>query len=123
MCRLTTLQLLRPIYPGTFHNVKQNLFNVVLVMDLSQITSLNYIAVTVNNLIQRGIPLRIGIVPSIETEDGELRWKSWRLAMLIESLGRKMAGLFYHLIKNIGRSKTMGLISRVCEVPHSYATG
>lgn len=63
-------QLLAPVYPGQFHNVKQNLFNVVTVVDLSQSSTLNFIAGAVSNIIRRGFPFRFGIVPIVETEDG-----------------------------------------------------
>ena len=64
-------QLLRPVYPGQFHNVKQNLFNVVIVADLSQTTALHFITNTMNMIIQRGFPFRFGVVPISETEAGQ----------------------------------------------------
>ncbi|KAG5641244.1 hypothetical protein DXG03_005668 [Asterophora parasitica] len=60
--------LLRPAYHG-FPSVKLNLFNIILVLDLSQITSLNFIAGHMANIINRDLPLRFGLVPIVETED------------------------------------------------------
>ncbi|KAJ7513036.1 glycosyltransferase family 24 protein [Mycena galericulata] len=88
--------LLRPIYPGQFHNIKLNLFNTVLVLDLSQPTSLQTITGSVASIIARSFPFRFGIVPLTETEDGA-----------------KMARLFYYLVKNYGRKRTMGFLQQV----------
>ena len=65
-------QLLRQVYPGQFHSVRQNLVNVVLVADLSKTASLNFLAAPVNNIITRGFPIRFGLVPDIETEEGTI---------------------------------------------------
>ena len=70
---------MRQVYPGQFHNIKQNLVNVVLVADLSQTSTLRYIAGPVNTIITRGFPIRFGFVPSVETEDGELLYPSFFL--------------------------------------------
>ncbi|OBZ72146.1 UDP-glucose:glycoprotein glucosyltransferase, partial [Grifola frondosa] len=64
--------LLRPLYPGQFPSIKLNLFNVILAVDLSQSSSLNFIAVTVSNLIERNFPFRWGVVPLVETDEGAI---------------------------------------------------
>lgn len=64
-------QMMRPLYPGQFHHIKLNLLNVVLVLDLSQLSSLNFVANVVSNIINRGFPFRFGVVPMVESEDGE----------------------------------------------------
>ncbi|KZT24849.1 glycosyltransferase family 24 protein [Neolentinus lepideus HHB14362 ss-1] len=91
--------MLRPIYPGSYHNVKLNLWNVVLVMDLSQTSSLNFLSSTVSNIIQRNFPFRFGVVPAVESEEG-----------------KKMARLFYWLVKNYGRAKTMGFMRKISQL-------
>ncbi|KAL5522625.1 hypothetical protein ACEPAG_8642 [Sanghuangporus baumii] len=91
--------LLRQLYPGQFHNVKQNLINIVLVADLSQTATLNFIAGPVNNIISRGFPIRFGVVPTVETEDA-----------------KKMARLYYYMIDTFGRAKTMGFLSQVGQI-------
>lgn len=63
-------QLLRQVYPGQFHSVRQNLVNVVLVVDLSKTSALNFLAAPVNNIITRGFPVRFGIVPDVQSEEG-----------------------------------------------------
>ncbi|EJD40203.1 hypothetical protein AURDEDRAFT_70440 [Auricularia subglabra TFB-10046 SS5] len=81
--------LRRPMFPGQFPHIKQNLWNVILALDLSQSASLNFIAGSVSNIIQRNFPFRWGIVPLIESDNAA-----------------KAARLFYYLIDNYGRAKT-----------------
>ncbi|KAJ6586424.1 glycosyltransferase family 24 protein [Mycena vulgaris] len=88
--------MLRPLYPGQFHNIKLNLFNVVLVLDLSQPSSLQTITGAVASIIGRNFPFTFGIVPISETEDGA-----------------KMARLFYHSVREYGRKRTMGFLQKV----------
>lgn len=87
---------MRPTYPGQIPVTRLNLFNVVLVMDLSQSSSLYYIAGTVANIINRAFPVRFGIVPSIESEGGA-----------------RMAKIFNYLVDNYGRARTMVFIKKV----------
>ncbi|KAF8524348.1 UDP-glucose:Glycoprotein glucosyltransferase-domain-containing protein [Hysterangium stoloniferum] len=92
--------MLRPVYPGQFHHVKRNLFNTVLVLDLSQRSSLGWITNPVANIIQRGFPFRFGVVPIVETEEGI-----------------KAARLFYYLVKVYGRSKTLNYMKMLVQTP------
>lgn len=59
------------MYPGQLPSVKINLFNVILVLDLSQSSSISFIASAVSPIINRGFPFHFGVVPIIETEDGK----------------------------------------------------
>lgn len=59
------------MYPGQFPNIKANLFNTVLALDLSQVSSINFIVGPVSNIIERGLPFRFGVAPIIETEEGK----------------------------------------------------
>lgn len=61
-------QLIRPVYHG-IPSVKYNVFNVILVLDLSQMNSLAFVTGNMAGLISRGIPLTFGVVPITETED------------------------------------------------------
>ncbi len=56
-------QYLRPIYPGQFHTIRRNTWNVVLVLDLALAPSLESIADAVSTMIQRGVPIKFGVVP------------------------------------------------------------
>ena len=64
-------QLLQPMFPGSFPNVRRNLFNTVLVMDLSRSSNVYFIATAVANIVNRGLPFRFGVVPIINDEDSE----------------------------------------------------
>ena len=58
------------MYPGAIPGVKANLFNVVLILDLSYISSLNFISGPMSNILNRDLPIRFGVVPQIESADG-----------------------------------------------------
>ncbi|KAJ8081870.1 killer toxin resistant protein [Marasmius tenuissimus] len=91
--------ILQPVYPGQMPSVKLNLFNIVLVADLSKTSSINFLAGAVSNIIQRGFPFRWGIVPLAGSDDGI-----------------KMARLFYYLVENHGRKSTMQLLGKVSQL-------
>ncbi|KAJ4473165.1 glycosyltransferase family 24 protein [Lentinula aciculospora] len=88
--------LLRPLFPGQFHMMKLNLFNVVLVLDLFRPANLVFVAGTMHSIIERGFPFRFGVVPIVETEDGT-----------------RMARLIYFLLNQFGRKITMNFLKRV----------
>lgn len=62
--------MLQPVFPGQFQQVRRNLFNTVLILDLSERTSLAWIVGPITNIIQRGFPFRFGVAPIVETEEG-----------------------------------------------------
>lgn len=64
------VQLLQPMFPGSLPGIKANLFNVILVLDLSYTSSLNFISGPMSNILNRDLPLRFGVVPQIESADG-----------------------------------------------------
>ena len=59
------------MYPGQFPNVKRNLFNIVLAVDLSQSGALQFVGGTAFNIINRNLPFRFGVVPLAETREGQ----------------------------------------------------
>ncbi|KAE9396725.1 glycosyltransferase family 24 protein [Gymnopus androsaceus JB14] len=69
---------------------RRNLFNMVLVLDMSRPANLVFVAGTLHSIIERGFPFRFGIVPTAETEDSA-----------------QMARLIYFLLDNFGRKITM----------------
>lgn len=91
---------MRQTYPGQMPAARLNLFNVVLVLDFSQPGSLYYIANTISNIIQRGNPIRFGVVPMVG--HGERREE-----------GERMARLIWYLVDRYGRAKTMGFLKSV----------
>jgi len=52
--------------------VKANLFNVVLILDLSSAESINFISGTMATIIKRDFPIRFGLVPVVEKGMGKL---------------------------------------------------
>lgn len=62
--------MLRPTYPGQLYAIKRNMYNLVLTLDLSQRSSLFWITGSIGGLLQRGYPIRIGLVPMTETDTG-----------------------------------------------------
>ena len=71
IAKTNVCQLLRPMYPGQLPTLKQNLFNVVVVADLSRSSTLNFIGGMMNNIIERGFGYRWGVVPILETDEGK----------------------------------------------------
>ncbi|KAF9530297.1 UDP-glucose:glycoprotein glucosyltransferase-domain-containing protein [Crepidotus variabilis] len=94
--------LLRPMYPGAMPSVRLNLFNIVLVLDLSQLASLNFIAGPMSSIINRDFPLRFGLVPIAETKDG-----------------KKMTQLFNYFVKTFGRKNTLAFLKSVVQLQGS----
>ncbi|KAH6896286.1 UDP-glucose:glycoprotein glucosyltransferase-domain-containing protein [Coprinopsis sp. MPI-PUGE-AT-0042] len=60
---------------------------------------INLIAGPISNIIERNLPFTFGVIPIIETEDG-----------------KKMARLFYHLIKTYGRKKTISFLHTLSDL-------
>jgi hypothetical protein len=95
-CHINLTKLLRPLYPGQAPSIRRNMYNVVLVFDLARPSSLRFITNTLSMLVDRLFPVRFGIVPIVETEEGV-----------------KMAKVFYYLVQNYGRRTTMRFFSTV----------
>ncbi|TFY65772.1 hypothetical protein EVG20_g5315 [Dentipellis fragilis] len=88
--------LMRPTYPGQINVVRLNFYNAIVVVDLSRTSSLDYLLGIVSNMIERGFPIRFGIVPIADTESGS-----------------KMAKLFYYLVDTHGRKRTMAFFKKL----------
>ncbi|ORY32220.1 UDP-glucose:Glyco protein glucosyltransferase-domain-containing protein [Naematelia encephala] len=98
---------LRPLYPGQFHQVRRNAFNIVFVLDLSLGPSLDAIATSISTMIQRGLPFRFGVVPMYNrTED---------------SLSLQMAKLFLYSVKTFGRGATKNMLQQIVSQTPSTA--
>jgi UDP-glucose:glycoprotein glucosyltransferase len=109
------------MYPGALPMVRANLFNVILVLDLSYTSSLSFISGPMSNLLGRDLPLRFGVVPQVETVDGTLCFMlSTQMRNLRKISGKKMARLFYYLIKNYGRKKTLAFLVPVCVTQNGH---
>jgi UDP-glucose:glycoprotein glucosyltransferase len=84
------------MYPGQAPAIRRNMYNVILIFDLAQPASLHFITNPLSMLIDRSFPVRFGIVPILETEEGV-----------------RMAKVFYYLGQNYGRQTTMRFFSAV----------
>lgn len=89
--------LLRSTYPGQLPQIRRNLFNIVLVLDLSSQASCAFLADELWPLIGR-VPLRWGLVPAnVERrEDGD---------------SVQIARLFWHLLDNAGLPTAVEFLS------------
>jgi UDP-glucose:glycoprotein glucosyltransferase len=72
------------------------MYNVIFVFDLARQSSLHFITATLSMLIDHSYPVRFGIVPIVESEEGV-----------------KMAKVFYYLVQNYGRQKMMRFFNSV----------
>ncbi|WVW83270.1 hypothetical protein I302_105289 [Kwoniella bestiolae CBS 10118] len=97
---------LRQLYPGQFHTVRKNTWNLVFVFDLAQVSSLDIIANSISPMIQRGLPIRFGVVPMFDTEK--------------EDISAQMAKIFHYVVKTFGRGSTRDFLADlVSSTPHS----
>ncbi|KAF9915274.1 hypothetical protein BX616_006541, partial [Lobosporangium transversale] len=79
--------LYRPLYHGQFHQIRKNIINSLLVLDLSSPRSLEVIGFEIFNFIQRMVPFRFGVLPLVKSDNGE---------------DVKMAMLWRHLVSRHG---------------------
>lgn len=84
------------MYPGQFPRVRQNVWNIVLALDLSRASGMQFIALSVVSIIQRNFPFRWGVVPLVASDEGA-----------------KAARLFYYLVDNFGRGNTTAFLRTV----------
>ncbi|GAA6009058.1 hypothetical protein JCM11491_005730 [Sporobolomyces phaffii] len=97
----TVRDLLRPTYPGSMNLVARNLNNVVFVLDLSRPSSLVLVAQNIKQFINRGIPVRFGLVPLVGEDD--------------ESIETEMAQVVWYLIEAAGRGPTIRFLLDILE--------
>lgn len=77
----------------------RNLWNVVLYLDLSQTASHKLISETVTAFIQRGLPIRFGLIPDTSDRAGEI--------------GEWAARLLWYIVSEVGRSEAMNFLGAV----------
>lgn len=77
--------LLRPMYPGSFPQIRRNIFNVILAIDLHQIDAVKFLSETVQ-MASSKVAIRWGIVPilSASRESSELADLFW---LALDQLG------------------------------------
>lgn len=105
---------MRPLYPGQLHTIRLNMWNVILVLDLSQAISLETISSTVATMIQRGVPIHFGVVPMFDpkvNDLGKLRRSTARI--IADNLANKMARIYQYSLSNLGRGATREMFQEV----------
>ncbi len=84
--------------------VAKNLFNLVLVLDLSQPDQINFIVDLVPQYIARKIPVRFGIVPVVAEEGHE-----------VDDPATAVGAVMWHLVDTVGRSMTLKVLGEVMQ--------
>ncbi|MCO5588119.1 hypothetical protein L7F22_042074 [Adiantum nelumboides] len=88
--------LLRPMYPGSFPQIRRNVFNVIIAIDLRQVDAVKFLSETVQ-MASNKIAIRWGIVPFLSTSP--------------ES--SQLADLFWLALDQLGPSDTAKYLRRV----------
>ncbi|KAI8146122.1 UDP-glucose:glycoprotein glucosyltransferase-domain-containing protein [Fennellomyces sp. T-0311] len=58
------MDMLKPVYPGQLRAIRRNIYNVVMVEDLSTVTGLKRVAEVVE-MVRHNTPIRFGILPAV----------------------------------------------------------
>ncbi|KAJ3249147.1 hypothetical protein HDU78_007109 [Chytriomyces hyalinus] len=111
--------LLRPSYPGQLKYIRKNIFNVVFVLDLTNLEHL-LIIVDIFKFVEHSIPLRFGLVPLIvEGGDGASMLAARSFLYIIKTYGRKEAKDFiqhvFEQIKELSGKEEKPSLSSVVE--------
>ncbi|KAK9368766.1 UDP-glucose:glycoprotein glucosyltransferase-domain-containing protein [Lipomyces kononenkoae] len=85
--------ILEPHYPGQFHQIRKNIHSIVIPVDLNSLGDLLLISKQIRPLIQRGITIRFGLVPLVETDKQ-----------------KRQATIFYYLYVNYGLQAAMAYL-------------
>ncbi|WWD15785.1 hypothetical protein CI109_100209 [Kwoniella shandongensis] len=99
---------MRHLYPGQFHTVRRNTWNLVFVLDLASVPSLDIITSAISPMIQRGLPIRFGVVPMFDPA--------------VDDTSAKMAKLFHYSVNTFGRGATRDFFAALVGVIPSTLT-
>ncbi|WRT66985.1 uncharacterized protein IL334_003951 [Kwoniella shivajii] len=100
---------LRQHYPGQFYTIRKNTWNLIFVLDLAQVSSLDIIANSISPMIQRGLPIRFGVVPMFQLGQ--------------DDISSQMAKIFHYVVKTFGRGSTREFFTTLISMtPHTPAT-
>lgn len=108
-----SVQLLRPAYPGQMATIRHNIFNVVLVLDFAQTMTYEIIAGQIAQMIQRGVPIRWGIVPMFDNEDEDCTRLRGFGATFADQIAATIARIMDYSIKTLGRGVTRDMMLQV----------
>lgn len=96
--------MLKPVFPGQLHPIRRNVFNLILVEDLSRVESLNRVVNEIQGFIKRLIPVHFGIV-AVNKENGHIS------TMMGQSLN--------YLVEEYGKGNGMKFLTTVLETIRS----
>ncbi|BEI94341.1 uncharacterized protein CcaverHIS019_0608000 [Cutaneotrichosporon cavernicola] len=94
----TVQSFLRPIHPGQLHYVRLNAWNAISVLDLASMRGAEMLASSISQLVQRNLPIHMGVVPMFDTLDGP---------------SAQMARVFYYLADTQGSMSALQLITAI----------
>lgn len=58
------------MYPGQLHYVRLNTWNTIAILDFASTRGIETLAGSINQLVQRNVPIHMGIVPMFDSLDG-----------------------------------------------------
>ena len=93
------LQLLQRMWPGQMPQLRRDIHNVVIPVDLSDIKDIELVAEGMQQFVKRKIPVRFGLVPVVDS------------VAAVEQ-----AKIVHHLLETYGLSAMFNYLSAVCEV-------
>lgn len=92
--------------------IRQNLINVIFVLDLSQIRSLSLLSSLSDHFVARGFPARWGFVPEAEGDSESMNAFS---RLIVHPLpGLQIARVVYYINQKYGRDQMIAFIQGVC---------
>ncbi len=120
-------QMMRTPFQGQLIPIKRNLWNVILVLDLSNKAHIAQISQTVKMLITRRVPIRFGLVPLIAGGDDDasesrvrekrprFRWSETDNS-IVDAIGWKIFEMVHIGVKKYNRAFAMDFLLRVSPV-------
>lgn len=96
--------MLRPVYPGQMNLIRRNLNTVIFVLDFSQPAALMLLSGNIRQFVSRGIPLRFGAVPQVDSVARE------------DDISAQVAQVLWYVVDAVGRVQGMTLLGDVSVV-------
>ncbi|KAI8978045.1 UDP-glucose:glycoprotein glucosyltransferase-domain-containing protein [Pilobolus umbonatus] len=92
--------IFQPIYPGQLHSIRKNLYNLLFIEDLATEKSLNRVINEIQPMIQRLLPVHVGLVAVIKEDD---------------SISTLMSKSLNYIVQVQGRARGMAFLKQVLE--------
>ncbi|KAI8890404.1 glycosyltransferase family 24 protein [Backusella circina FSU 941] len=96
------MELLKPTYPGQLHTIRKNIYNLLMIEDLSRVNSLSRVILEIRNMVGRNIPIRFGMVGLVDDSDDD-------------DVSTLMSKINYFIIQEYGKAITMKFLTEVLE--------